>query len=155
GFICWALAAMVGWLAVLSQGRPRRALPRAGVQPASTPSGEPDRRTRLGPPSWLKVGLAGLTEKRGRPSQKLSVFCPGHVVGCMPGRGGAVGLGSSHVIPSEQQEHAAMGVPEFTVDVFNNEYLPAGEGEVNAIVTVTCADSADAGPAAAPGAAEI
>jgi Domain of unknown function DUF302 len=30
------------------------------------------------------------------------------------------------VIPSEPQEHAAMGVPEFTVEVFQNEYLPAG-----------------------------
>jgi hypothetical protein len=45
-----------------------------------------------------------------------------------------------------------MGVPEFTVDVFQNEYLPAGGDEVNAIVTVTSADSADDGPTAAPSA---
>ena len=48
-----------------------------------------------------------------------------------------------------------MGVPKFTVDVFQNEYLPAGEGEVNAIVTVMSADSANDGPADAAGAAEI
>jgi len=48
GFICWALAAMVGWLAVRSQGRARRALPRAGAQTASAPSGEPDRGTGPG-----------------------------------------------------------------------------------------------------------
>jgi hypothetical protein len=48
-----------------------------------------------------------------------------------------------------------MGVPEFTVDVFQNEYLPAGGGEVNAIVTVTGADFADDGPAAVADVAEI
>src|SRR5215472_16609247 len=48
-----------------------------------------------------------------------------------------------------------MGVPEFAVDVFQNEYLPAGGGEVNAIVTVTSADSAADGPAAVVDAAEI
>src|SRR5262252_130957 len=58
-------------------------------------------------------------------------------------------------MPSEPQERAAMGVPEFTVDVFGNEYLPAGGGEVNAIVTVTCADCADDGPAATADTAEI
>ena len=35
-----------------------------------------------------------------------------------------------------------MGVPEFTVDVFQNEYLPAGGHEVNAVLTVTSAYSA-------------
>src|SRR5215472_2521669 len=73
----------------------------------------------------------------------------------MRGRFCAAGLGSSHVIPREPQEHVAMGVPKFTVDVFQNEYLPAGEGEVNAIVTVMSADSANDGPADAAGAAEI
>jgi Mg-chelatase subunit ChlD len=48
-----------------------------------------------------------------------------------------------------------MGVPEFTVDVFQNEYLPAGGREVNAVVTVTSACSTADGPAAAAGAAEI
>jgi len=45
----------------------------------------------------------------------------------MPGQRRAAGLGSSHVIPSEQQEHAAMGVAEFTVDVYRNEYPPSAE----------------------------
>ena len=53
------------------------------------------------------------------------------------GWAGAAGLGSSHVIPGDPQERAAMGVPEFTVDVFQNAYLPIGECEVNAVVTVT------------------
>ena len=48
-----------------------------------------------------------------------------------------------------------MGVPEFTVDVFQNEYLPAGGREVNAVVTVTSACSTADRPAAAAGAAEI
>ena len=73
----------------------------------------------------------------------------------MPGRVGTAGLGSSHVIRSEPEEQTAIGVPEFTVDVFENEYLPAGAGEVNAVVTVTCADCADDEPAAAVNAAEI
>ena len=55
-----------------------------------------------------------------------------------------------------------MSRPDFTVEVFQNEYLPAAGREVNAIVTVTAPDSAD-GPAAAaavagaggPGRAEI
>jgi hypothetical protein len=46
------------------------------------------------------------------------------------------------VIPGEPQERAAMGIPEFTVDVCQNEYLPAGECEVNAVVTVTSTCSA-------------
>jgi hypothetical protein len=41
-----------------------------------------------------------------------------------------------------------MGVPEFTVDVFQNEYLPAGGHEVNAVLTVTSAYSAADGPPA-------
>jgi hypothetical protein len=72
-----------------------------------------------------------------------------------PGRICAAGLGSSDVIPSEPQEHAAMGVPEFAVDVFQNAYLAAGEGEVNAIVTVTSAGSAADGPTTAAGTARI
>jgi hypothetical protein len=35
-----------------------------------------------------------------------------------------------------------MGKPEFTVDVYQNHYLPAGGREVNATVTVTSAYSA-------------
>jgi hypothetical protein len=41
-----------------------------------------------------------------------------------------------------------MGVPEFTVDVFQNEYLPAGGCEVNAVLTATSASSAADGTAA-------
>jgi von Willebrand factor type A C-terminal domain/von Willebrand factor type A domain len=52
-----------------------------------------------------------------------------------------------------------MSAPEFTVEVFQNEYLPDGAREVNAIVTVTCGGTgADAGvgrPAVADDAAEI
>jgi len=43
----------------------------------------------------------------------------------------------------------------FTIEIFQNEYLPAGAGEVNAIVTVTSAGSTAPGPPATPGAAEI
>jgi hypothetical protein len=45
-----------------------------------------------------------------------------------------------------------MSAPDFTVDVFQNEYLPDGTREVNAIVTVTSAGSAAeemTGPASA------
>ena len=38
-------------------------------------------------------------------------------------------MSRAEVIPSEPQEDAAMGVPEFTVDVFQNEYLPAGSAK--------------------------
>ena len=47
-----------------------------------------------------------------------------------------------------------MSAPDFTVDVFQNEYLPDGACEVNAIVTVSSAGSAADEPAAAS-AAEI
>ena len=43
----------------------------------------------------------------------------------------------------------------FTLDVFQNEYLPERSREVNAIVTVTSAGSAADGPASAASAAEI
>jgi hypothetical protein len=48
-----------------------------------------------------------------------------------------------------------MSAPDFTVDVFENEYLPDGAREVNAIVTVTSAGSAADRPASAASAAEI
>ncbi len=48
-----------------------------------------------------------------------------------------------------------MNAPDFTVDVFQNEYLPAGAREVNAIVTVTSAGSVADGPASPVSAAEI
>jgi hypothetical protein len=48
-----------------------------------------------------------------------------------------------------------MGASEFIVDVFQNEYLPGGAREVNAIVTVTSPGSAADTPATAAGAAEI
>ena len=35
-----------------------------------------------------------------------------------------------------------MSAPDFTVDVFPDEYLPVGAREVNAIVTVTSARKA-------------
>ncbi len=35
-----------------------------------------------------------------------------------------------------------MSAPEFTIDIFQNEYLPDRAREVNAIVTVTSAGSA-------------
>jgi hypothetical protein len=47
-----------------------------------------------------------------------------------------------------------MSAPDFSVEVFQNEYLPAGAREVNAIVTVTSADSV-ASEQSAAGAAEI
>ena len=48
-----------------------------------------------------------------------------------------------------------MGVPEFAVDVCQNEYLAAGGSEVDAIVTVTSAGSAANGSTATADAAEI
>jgi hypothetical protein len=51
-----------------------------------------------------------------------------------------------------------MTEPSFTVEVFQNEYLPAGGRDVNAIVTVTAPDSGEAaglGAAADSGRAEI
>jgi hypothetical protein len=48
-----------------------------------------------------------------------------------------------------------MSAPEFTVEVFQNEYLADRAREVNAIVTVTSAGSAAAGPASPASAAEI
>jgi hypothetical protein len=52
-----------------------------------------------------------------------------------------------------------MSEPNFTVEVFQNEYLPAGGRDVNAIVTVTAPDTGQApGQDAAPdggGRAEI
>jgi hypothetical protein len=50
-----------------------------------------------------------------------------------------------------------MQAPEFTVETFQNEFLPAGGCEVNAVITVTSADGPDrpADAAGAGGAAEI
>ena len=48
-----------------------------------------------------------------------------------------------------------MSARDFTVGVFQNEYLPGGAREVNAIVTVTSAGSVADGPASPPSAAEI
>jgi hypothetical protein len=48
-----------------------------------------------------------------------------------------------------------MSTPGFTIDVFQNEYLPHRAREVNAIVTVTSAGSAAGGSASPANAAEI
>src|SRR5215469_15847336 len=48
-----------------------------------------------------------------------------------------------------------MSAPDFSVEVFQNEYLPAGARDVNAIVTVTSAGSADSGQEEMASAAEI
>src|SRR5437762_14181219 len=46
-----------------------------------------------------------------------------------------------------------MSQPDFTVDIYQNEYLPEGSRDVNAVVTVTSAGAA--GPAAEADSAEI
>ncbi len=53
-----------------------------------------------------------------------------------------------------------MSQPDFTVDIFQNEYIPEGGRDVNAVVTVTSSDSAgagsaSAGPTSGEGSAEI
>jgi len=49
-----------------------------------------------------------------------------------------------------------MSQPDFTVDIYQNEYLPEGGRDVNAVVTVTTAGTAgQAAPAAAADSAEI
>ena len=48
-----------------------------------------------------------------------------------------------------------MSQPDFTVDIYQNEYLPEGARDVNAIVTVTTAGTAAAVPAAETDSAEI
>ena len=41
-----------------------------------------------------------------------------------------------------------MSEPDFTVDIYQNEYLPEGGRDVNAVVTVATAGTASAAPAA-------
>src|SRR5215472_1786970 len=48
-----------------------------------------------------------------------------------------------------------MSAPDFSVEIFHNEYLSADAREVNAIVTVTSAGTAAAGQSPSTGAAEI
>jgi von Willebrand factor type A domain len=48
-----------------------------------------------------------------------------------------------------------MGQPDFTVDVYQNEHLPEGARDVNAIVTVTTAGAPSAAPVAQMSRAEI
>src|SRR5450755_878963 len=48
-----------------------------------------------------------------------------------------------------------MSQPDFTVDIYQNEHLPEGARDVNAIVTVTTAGTAAAVPAAETDSAEI
>src|SRR5450759_3429775 len=47
-----------------------------------------------------------------------------------------------------------MSQPDFTVDIYQNEYLPEGGRDVNAVVTVATSGAA-AAPAAGPASAEI
>jgi len=48
-----------------------------------------------------------------------------------------------------------MSEPDFTVEIYQNEYLPEGGRDVNAVVTVATAGTASAAPAAAASSAEI
>jgi hypothetical protein len=48
-----------------------------------------------------------------------------------------------------------MSQPDFTVEIYQNEYLPEGSRDVNAVVTVATAGTAAAAPAAAASSAEI
>jgi von Willebrand factor type A C-terminal domain/von Willebrand factor type A domain len=48
-----------------------------------------------------------------------------------------------------------MSGPGFAVEIFQNEYLPAGGHDVHAVVTVTDGDAASPAPAAGGGSAEI
>ena len=48
-----------------------------------------------------------------------------------------------------------MSQTDFTVDIAQNEYLPEGGDDVNAIVTVTSPDTVSAAPVADAGSAEI
>src|SRR5580698_6908887 len=51
-----------------------------------------------------------------------------------------------------------MSQPGFTVDIYQNEHIPEGGREVNAVITVASPDTMPAGlagPAATPGSAEI
>ena len=48
-----------------------------------------------------------------------------------------------------------MSQPDFTVDIYQNEYLPEGGQDVNAIVTVTAAGTASQAPAAETDSAEV
>jgi hypothetical protein len=48
-----------------------------------------------------------------------------------------------------------MSQPDFTVDIYQNEYLSEGGRDVNAVVTVTTSGEAPAAPAAGPDSAEI
>jgi hypothetical protein len=48
-----------------------------------------------------------------------------------------------------------MSQPPFSIEIFQNEYLPDGGRDVSAIVTVTSEDAAAPGPAAGPDSAEI
>jgi hypothetical protein len=48
-----------------------------------------------------------------------------------------------------------MSQPDFTVDIYQNEYLPEGGRDVNAIVTVTAVGTASQAPAADANSAEI
>ena len=48
-----------------------------------------------------------------------------------------------------------MSQPDFTVDIYQNEYLPEGGREVNAVITVVAAGIPTPAPTAATGSAEI
>jgi Mg-chelatase subunit ChlD len=48
-----------------------------------------------------------------------------------------------------------MSQPDFTVLIAQNEYLPEGGDDVNAIVTITSPDTVSAAPAEDAGSAEI
>ena len=48
-----------------------------------------------------------------------------------------------------------MSEPDFTVEIYQNEYMPEGGRDVNAVVTVATAGTAAAAPAAAASSAEI
>ena len=45
-----------------------------------------------------------------------------------------------------------MSEPDFTVDIYQNEYLPEGGRDVNAVITVATTGTASAAPAREPAA---
>ena len=124
-----------GWLLVCSDGLWNYAS-EAGALRAQVDAARHDRaaRPRLGP--------GGLGERAGRPGQHHRHAGPGRP--CRPRR-----------CERAHERRKAESMAEFTAEVYQNEFLPDGGTDVNAIVSVTCRVPALAGQGGSAAAGEI
>src|SRR5262249_41470393 len=113
--------------------RPAAVLGRAVELPAGRgQAGRPGAARRADRPAGRGPPPDQLPARRRRNGQRDS------------GPGAVSGLSRPHA-----EETSTMSEPDFTVEIYQNEYLPEGGRDVNAVITVATAGTASAGTAPA------